>query len=253
MKRTPIVMGNWKMNGSIAMIRELISGLKPAINRLDIEVAVFSPYVYLPLVRELLNDTNIVCGAQDLSVHEQGAYTGEVSSAMLKDVGCQSVLVGHSERRQYHGEGNSIVADKVLQAFASDLLPVICVGETLTQREKNETEKVVRGQLQTVLDQVTPEQMAKSVIAYEPVWAIGTGVAATPEQAQAAHEFIRDVVAKWSPKLAKEIRIVYGGSVKSDNAEALFSLPDIDGGLIGGASLKAHDFIAICQAANETM
>lgn len=247
--RKPLVMGNWKMHGDTAMTQNLLQELKLKLSALNIETAVFPPYVYLPLARELLQDGAVSLGAQDVSCHDEGAFTGEISAPMLKDIGATHVLVGHSERRQYHQESNELVADKFIKALEHELLPVLCVGETLQQRERGETEKIISAQINAVLTKLQPDQLQHAVIAYEPVWAIGTGLAATPQQAQGVHAFIRKLVSDWSQEVAKTIRIVYGGSVKPVNAEALFALADIDGGLVGGAALKADDFALICKAA----
>ena len=211
--RKPLVMGNWKMHGSTEMVQVLLNGLKPALSACKIETAIFPPYVYLPMTRDLLQNGAVGFGAQNVSLHDQGAFTGEVSAAMLRDIGVEYVLVGHSERRQYHQESNGVVAGKFINVVACDMIPVLCVGETLPQREQGQTEDVVAAQVKAVLEKVTLEQMQQSVIAYEPVWAIGTGLAATPAQAQAVHAFIRSLVSDWSQEVAKTIRIVYGGSV----------------------------------------
>lgn len=246
--RKPIIMGNWKMNGSQAMTKSLVGAIAlSAPNQIDI--AVFPPFVYLSEVKQALGNSQVGFGGQDLSAHESGAYTGEVSAQMLKDIGADYVLIGHSERRQYHHESNQSVALKSQKALTAGLTPVICIGETLQERESDQFESVISNQLKPVLDSLSDDQLMQSVIAYEPVWAIGTGVTATPEQAQSAHEMIRQMIANSSPTVAKHIRIVYGGSVKPDNAKTLLGLPDIDGALVGGASLKAEDFLAICQAA----
>lgn len=251
--RHRLVIGNWKMNGDTTMIRDLLISIKRKLSAIDLETVVLPPYVYLPLAGELLQDCTVGLGAQDLSCHTQGAYTGEVSAAMLADIGAQYVLVGHCERRQHHHESNKLVAEKLLKALEYELTPVLCVGETLEQRHAGQTEAIIHTQIQAVLDRIdslTPLQ--HSIIAYEPVWAIGTNVSAAPQDVQAVHLFIRNLIAERSSKLAKTIRIIYGGSVKPDNAKDLFSLADVDGGLVGGASLKSDDFIDICTAAAAT-
>ncbi len=248
--RQPLVAGNWKMNGSRESVAGLLNGVKEGMGAVQVaEVAVCPPFAYLRDVQELLTGTAVAWGGQDLSVHQFGAYTGEVSGPMLADFGCRYVIVGHSERRTYHQESNELVAEKFEAALQSGLTPIFCVGETLEQREQGITETVIGAQVDAVLEKVGVEMLGKGVIAYEPVWAIGTGKTATPEQAQEVHRFIRGRVADRSSEVAEGIRILYGGSMKPDNAAELISKPDIDGGLIGGASLKAEDFLAICRAA----
>lgn len=247
--RKKLVAGNWKMHGSRTMAAALVDELaaaKPA----SIDVNVFPPFPYLAELAAQHRDSGIGFGAQDLSEHEgQGAFTGEVSGAMLADVGARWVLVGHSERRQYHHEDNELVARKFAAARAAGLTPILCVGETLQQREADATESVIAAQLQAVLRSSGIASFDTAVIAYEPVWAIGTGRTASPEQAQAIHAFIRGEVAARDAKIAGSLPILYGGSCKPDNAAALLAQPDVDGGLIGGASLVAADFLAIAAAA----
>ncbi|NCX93638.1 MAG: triose-phosphate isomerase [Gammaproteobacteria bacterium] len=247
--RSKWVMGNWKMNGSFETIQALLAGIISHSKDLKVEVAVAPSYPYLKWVADHLQSAQIHMGAQDLSAHESGAYTGEVSANMLKECGCAYVIVGHSERRQYHAETDALVAKKVKAALKVGLKPVICVGETLQERESGATEAVVSRQLQAVLNECGIEALEDAVIAYEPVWAIGTGLAATPDQVQSVHHFLRSELKKSNQALADKIKIVYGGSVKSSNAPELFQLPDVDGGLIGGASLKADEFLSICRAA----
>jgi len=247
--RKKTVMGNWKMNGSHESIDILCQGLKSQCGSSSVDIAVFPPDVYISRVINALQGVAIAVGAQDVSQYESGAYTGEVSAAMLADVGCSAVIIGHSERRQYHKESNELIAQKFVAATKANLQVVFCLGETLEQREANNTELVVSQQLQAVLDVTHAEDWENAVIAYEPVWAIGTGQAATPDQAQAVHAFLRAALEKWSPSVAKNTRIVYGGSVKPANAAELFALPDIDGALVGGASLKAEDFAGIIKEA----
>jgi triosephosphate isomerase len=249
-ERKKLVIGNWKMHGSHAANAVLLDGIVQALPFLA-EVAVCVPTPYLAEVAVALSrpavKEGVKWGAQDCSAHEQGAYTGEVSAAMLAEFGCRYVLVGHSERRAYHGESDQLVADKAKAALAHGLTPVVCVGETLAQREAGQTDEVVKRQLSAVIHTLGP-CVGEIVVAYEPVWAIGTGRTATPEQAQAVHAVLRAQLQAASAKGA-QLPLLYGGSVKPDNAAALFGQPDIDGGLIGGASLKAADFVAICRAA----
>lgn len=244
--RRKLVVGNWKMNGSRAANADLLGGLRAA-GECGADISVCAPFPYLADVSTSLQGSSLAWGAQDCSAHESGAYTGEVSAAMLTEFGCRHVIVGHSERRAYHGESDRLVADKACAALAKGLTPIVCVGETLTERESAQTESVVKRQLAAVIE-VLGEQINQIVVAYEPVWAIGTGQTASPEQAQAVHAILRAQL-KAAHASAADVLILYGGSVKSDNAESLFGQPDIDGGLIGGASLKASDFIAICKSA----
>ena len=246
--RVPLVIGNWKMNGSIELLKELTE--RVTINSpANLEIGVCPPYPFLGSAQVVLGKSLISLGAQDVSCHSSGAYTGEVSAEMLKEVGCQFVLIGHSERRQYHHETNEQVAIKTQACLSKGLKPVVCVGETLTERDNHATETVVTKQLETVLSSVDFNDH-DIVIAYEPVWAIGTGKTASPEQAQKVHQFIRKTITDKYPESANTTRLLYGGSVKPGNATTLFSQPDIDGGLIGGASLNAQDFLLICNAAN---
>jgi triosephosphate isomerase len=247
--RQSLVVGNWKMNGSLEGNRSLIEGIKAGIASVQhAAVAVCPPFIYLPQVSELLKGTVIGWGAQNLSQEAPGAFTGEIAASMLVDFNCKYVIVGHSERRALYGESDELVANKFAIAQSTGLIPILCVGETLEQREAGETENVVMRQLKAVIDLQGVTALAKAVIAYEPVWAIGTGKTATPEQAQEVHAFIRAKVAEHDAKIAQQVQILYGGSVKGSNAAELFAMKDIDGGLIGGASLKAEDFLTICQA-----
>lgn len=251
MQRKPLIAGNWKMHGSVSQAKTLADGIKAgALAYAGVDVAVLPPYVYLPLVRERLQHSTVSWGAQNLYPGAQGAFTGEVSGPMLKDLDCRYVLVGHSERRAILGENLQLVAAKFKAAVDAGLKPVLCVGETREQREAGETENVVGEQLDSVVRFAGIEAFRQAVIAYEPVWAIGTGLTATPEQAQAVHAFIRERIAQNNVDLAKTICILYGGSMKPENAAALLAMPDIDGGLIGGASLDAASFLAICAAAS---
>lgn len=249
MARAGLVAGNWKMHGNLEQNQALLTTIVAGVSSLqNATCAVFVPFPYLAQVQLILNGTQVAWGSQNLSQYIQGAYTGEVSAAMLTDFGCTYVIVGHSERRAIYGEESSLVAEKFKVAQAHALIPILCVGETLAQREANETEQVVAEQLDAVVELVGIEALAKSVIAYEPVWAIGTGKTATPQQAQDVHSFIRNRIAVSDSSVAAKIRILYGGSVKVGNANELFAMPDIDGGLIGGASLIAEEFISICLA-----
>ena len=254
--RRKLVAGNWKMHGGLARNRALLDSLVQAIGTGGsddcddyADCAVCVPFPYLAQTQELLKGTALAWGAQTLSEHAQGAYTGEVSAAMLADFGCRYVLVGHSERRSLYGEGNETVAAKFAAAVQGGLTPVLCLGETLEQREGEITEKVIAAQLDAVVQAAGMNGLAKTVIAYEPVWAIGTGRTATPQQAQDVHAFIRARLAGNDAALAQRLQILYGGSVKPQNAAELFGMTDIDGGLIGGAALVAEDFLAICAAA----
>lgn len=243
--RKKFVAGNWKMHGSCSMATSLadeIAAAKPA----SIDAAVFPPFPYLAELARRHRDSGLGIGAQDLSEHEgQGAYTGEVSGAMLADVGAHWVLVGHSERRQYHHENDELVARKFAAACAAGLTPILCVGETLQQRESNQTETVIARQLQAVLRRAGVASFATAVIAYEPVWAIGTGHTATPAQVQQVHGFVRSQLEREDATLSRLTRLLYGGSVKAANAANLFVMPDIDGALVGGASLVAEEFLRI--------
>ncbi len=244
--RRKLVAGNWKMNGSHAANAELLAGISAA-RPFGCDVAVCVPTLYLSETAVSLAGTDLRWGAQDCSAHAQGAYTGEVSVAMLAEFGCRYVIVGHSERRQYHAETDQQVADKAQAALARGITPIVCVGETLAQREAGETAAVVKRQLSAVIHTLG-HCAGEMVVAYEPVWAIGTGQVATPEQAQAVHALLRAQL-KAATAHADSMQILYGGSMKPDNAASLLCQPDIDGGLIGGASLKAADFVAICRAA----
>jgi len=245
--RCKLVVGNWKMNGNRAANAELLAGINAA-GPWDASVAVCAPFPYLADAALSLQGSRIQWGAQDCSTHESGAYTGEVSAAMLAEFGCHYVIVGHSERRAYHAESDQLVADKAKTALAHKLTPIVCVGETLAEREAGQTDAVVKRQLSAVIHTLA-HCISQVVVAYEPVWAIGTGKTATPEQAQAVHALLRAQLHAATQKV-DEMLILYGGSVKADNATQLFSQADIDGGLIGGASLKAADFAAICKAAS---
>jgi triosephosphate isomerase len=247
--RKILVAGNWKMHGSKTMVSELLDGLLAGSTADgNAELAVFPSFPYLPMTESILSGSHIHWGGQTLNPNAQGAHTGETSGAMLADMGCKYVLVGHSERRAVYGESDIDVAVRFKAALDAGLEPVLCVGETLDQREANETQSVVAGQLDAVIDSVGIDAFGKAVIAYEPVWAIGTGLTATPEQAQSVHAFIRDKLSSLNVIIAGQLRILYGGSVKGSNAAELFAQNDIDGGLVGGASLTAEDFLAIYSA-----
>lgn len=249
MGRTKIVAGNWKMHGSLnqnqALLEVVVSETRSMQNA---SCVVCVPYPYIPQAKSLLQDSHVAWGAQNISQHHQGAYTGEVSAEMLAEFGCQYAIVGHSERRLLFGEGNKVVAEKFKAAQQCLIIPILCLGETLEQRESDEAEQVIARQLDAVIDLLGVEALERSVIAYEPVWAIGTGKTATPQQAQDVHKFIRNRIAMQNERVAEDIRILYGGSVKASNAVELIAMPDIDGGLIGGASLVAAEFISICMA-----
>lgn len=244
--RRKLIAGNWKMNGSVAANAVLLDGVRAGASGLAADLAVCVPTPYLAQVQAALAGSAIAWGAQDLSLHAAGAYTGEVSGAMLRDFGCQFVIVGHSERRSLHGETDAIVVGKTLRALSFGLTPIVCVGETLEEREAGQTEQIVSAQLSAVLAAV--DAVGKIVVAYEPVWAIGTGKTATPEMAQQVHAQLRALLLKADPAAGAGVRLLYGGSMKPDNARDLLGMADIDGGLIGGAALKAEDFLAIARS-----
>jgi triosephosphate isomerase len=248
--RAKLVAGNWKMHGALSDNAKLLVEVVEGCGKLaQMQPAVCIPFPYLEQARSTLRGTPVAWGAQNLSQHGSGAYTGEVSGAMLSEFECAYVIVGHSERRTLYGEDSATVALKYKAALEVGLTPILCVGETLAQRDAGETEAVVDAQLATVMTCVGVAGLASGVVAYEPVWAIGTGKTASPEQAQAVHAHIRGRVADEAAEVARGLRILYGGSVKASNAAQLFGMPDIDGGLIGGASLVASEFVAICRAA----
>ena len=250
--RRKIVAGNWKMHGSRAentqLVESITSGFTGAAGT---ECVILPPFVYLHDVSRQLRDTAVQLGAQDVCAESQGAFTGEISATMLKDVGCHYVLVGHSERRALYGEDDELVARKFAAAQAKGLIPILCVGEQLAERESGRAHEVIGRQLDAVLAVSDVACLARAVIAYEPVWAIGTGRTATPEQAQEIHSFVRERIAARDGNIAADLPLLYGGSVKASNAGELFAMPDVDGGLIGGASLKAEEFLAICAAAHD--
>lgn len=248
--RKKIIAGNWKMNNDIVQTAALINGITASMASVKAEVIVCPPFTSLLTASQLLAGSAILLGAQDVSLHDSGAYTGEISVAMLKSVGCTYVIVGHSERRQYHAETNEIVNRKAKKVLAGGLRPIICIGETLEERESGVTDRVLTTQTMGVLAGLAATDVERSVIAYEPVWAIGTGKTATKEQAEDAHRLIRSVIAGlYSKETAEKVIIQYGGSVKPDNAKELLSQPNIDGALVGGACLKADSFLAIIYAA----
>lgn len=250
-KRRPLVAGNWKMNGSRAESAALVDAVKTGVSAASrAEVVVCPPFILIPLVAEKLAGSAVAWGGQNLSVHKSGAYTGEISGPMLKDYGCTYVIVGHSERRTYYGETDALVAEKYGATQAAGLIPILCVGETLAEREASQTEAVVARQIDAVLNKHGVASFTSAVIAYEPVWAIGTGKTATPAQAQDVHRFIRERIAAKDKSVADKLRVLYGGSMKGSNAKELQSQPDIDGGLIGGAALQAEEFLTICRAAD---
>jgi triosephosphate isomerase len=248
MPRTKFVAGNWKMHGSLAGNLALLSAVRAGAAGLKAQMAVCVPYPYLAQAQSVLAGSNVAWGAQDISEHIQGAYTGEVSGTMLSDFGCRYVIIGHSERRSYYGDTDAVVAAKFAASLKAGLTPILCVGETLTERDANITAQVVTRQLDAVVASSGVAALERAVVAYEPVWAIGTGKTATPAQAQEVHALIRARIAAESAHVAAGLQILYGGSVKSANAKELFGQPDIDGGLIGGASLVADDFLGICVA-----
>lgn len=249
--RQPLVAGNWKMNGSRESIDTLLNGMLAGMGEVEkAEVVVCAPFVYLSQVSEKLVGTAIAWGSQNINDNDSGAYTGEISGPMLNDFGCKYVIVGHSERRAIYGETDEDVMRCFMAAQTHELIPILCVGELLEEREQGITNEVVSRQLDAVINAAGIEAIGNSVIAYEPVWAIGTGKTATPEQAQEVHALIRAKLAQQDAKVAASVRILYGGSMKPDNARELIGMDDIDGGLIGGASLVAEDFLRICQAAN---
>jgi len=248
MSRTKFVAGNWKMHGSLGANLALLTAVRAGAAGLKSQVAVCVPYPYLAQAQAVLAGSNVAWGAQDVSEHVQGAYTGEVSGPMLNDFGCRYAIIGHSERRSFYGDTDAVVAAKYAAALKAGLTPILCVGETLAEREANITVEVVTRQLDAVVANSGVASLAKAVVAYEPVWAIGTGKTATPAQAQEVHAVIRARIAASSPDVAAGLQILYGGSVKPGNAKELFGQPDIDGGLIGGAALVAEDFLGICAA-----
>lgn len=254
--RKKVVVGNWKMNKDLRETVALISELKKSLGSKieDVGVVICPQFPSLAVAYSLLKDSKIALGAQNLSQHSDGAYTGEVSGAMLRSAGCQYVIVGHSERRQYFKESDVLVNAKIKSALKENLIPIVCVGETLAERETGSTHTIVTAQVEGVFHDMTAEDVQKTIVAYEPVWAIGTGKNATPDQANEVHRLIREIIRKkYSKPLAEGMIILYGGSVNEKNASSLFSQADIDGGLVGGASLKFETFAAIARAAADAM
>lgn len=247
--RQTLVAGNWKMNGSLEVNQQLLEGVKAGVEAgVKAKVVVCPPAVYLAQAADVLANSDVSWGGQNLCAEKSGAFTGETSAGMLLDVKCEYVIVGHSERRALYGETDEMVADKYAAALAAGLIPILCVGELLEERESGDTEAVVARQLDAVLAKSGAAGLGAGVVAYEPVWAIGTGKTASPQQAQDVHAFIRQRVSAQDAGVADKLQILYGGSVKPDNAVELFAMADIDGGLIGGASLDAEGFLAICRA-----
>lgn len=248
--RHPLVMGNWKLNGSTKMVEELIGNLRNELNNVTgCDVAIAPPALYLAQAKQALTGSKIALGAQDVDVNLSGALTGDTSAEMLKDIGAKYIIIGHSERRTYHQESDEFIARKFAVLKSQGLTPVLCIGESEQENSDGKTEQVCARQIDAVLNSLGASAFENSVIAYEPIWAIGTGKSATPAQAQAVHKFIRDHIAKQNPAIAEQVIIQYGGSVNASNAAELFSQPDIDGALVGGASLKADAFATIVNAA----
>ncbi len=243
--RRSLVVGNWKMNGTRASSESLAKGIVAGLSSDHADIAVCAPYVYLPYIAEVVKGTALALGSQNVADQASGAYTGEISASMLKEIGITYALVGHSERRSYYGDTDASVAARFKQAQAQGIVPILCVGETLEEREQDKTFAVINEQLDAVIDLVGIAAFDAAVIAYEPVWAIGTGKTATDDQAQEVHYYIRQYIAAKDQTIADKIQILYGGSAKPDNAKGLFAMPDIDGGLIGGASLDAESFLKI--------
>jgi len=247
--RQVMVAGNWKMNGSSESVKELIAGIKEGMGSVpNAEVVVCPPAVYIPRVSGAADGSGVKVGSQNICDEDKGAFTGEISGDMLKDIGCEYAIVGHSERRALYGESDALVAKRFAAARRNGIKPIFCIGETLEERESGITNDVCARQIDAVLELEGVEALADGVIAYEPVWAIGTGKVATPEQAQEVHAFIRGKIAALNSEVAEGLRILYGGSMNPGNAAELIGQPDIDGGLIGGASLKSEDFLNICKA-----
>ncbi|MGR8998788.1 MAG: triose-phosphate isomerase [Gammaproteobacteria bacterium] len=243
--RQSLVVGNWKMNGTRASAELLAKGIIAGLGSNNAEIAVCVPYVYLTSISELAKNTRLALGAQNVADKPSGAYTGEISASMLSELGCKYAIVGHSERRSYYGDTNESVAARFCQAQEKGIIPILCVGETLEQREQDQTFSVINEQLDAVINLAGIASFNTAVIAYEPVWAIGTGKTASDEQAQEVHQYIRKYIAAKDQAIADKIQILYGGSAKPENAKGLFAMPDIDGGLIGGASLDAESFLKI--------
>ena len=245
-----LIVGNWKMNGSLAMNTELLGGVRSGLSGISCDLAVCVPFPYLAQCQSLLQETAVILGAQDVSSHAVGAYTGQVSTRMLLDFGCRYAIVGHSERREFCGETDEVVADKVQRALAGGLTPILCVGETLEEKEDGLTQEIVGNQINAVLKVLEDREVSGIVVAYEPIWAIGTGKTPTPEMAEEVHAMIRQQLVSRNAEAGSRVRILYGGSMKPSNAAGFLEMPDIDGGLIGGAALKAEDFLAIAKLAS---
>ncbi|MFU8789567.1 MAG: triose-phosphate isomerase [Methylobacter sp.] len=243
--RRSLVVGNWKMNGTLASAESLAKGIIAGLDGNSADIAVCVPYVQIPAVSAWVKNTSLALGAQNVADKASGAFTGEISAAMLSEFDCKYAIVGHSERRSYYGDTNESVAARFCQAQEQNIIPILCVGETLEQREQDQTFAVINTQLDAVINLAGIASFGEAVIAYEPVWAIGTGKTATDEQAQEVHRYIREYIAAKDQVIADKIQILYGGSAKPDNAKGLFAMPDIDGGLIGGASLDAESFLKI--------
>ncbi len=245
-----LIVGNWKKNGSLAMNAELLEGIKAGLARVDCDLAICAPFPYLAQCQQALEGTGVALGAEDVSAHAVGAYTGQVSTRMLLDFDCKYVIVGHSERREYCNEADELVANKVQRALAGGLTPIVCVGESLKEKDAGQTEAVVSRQLNTGLSVLEEREVCDIVVAYEPVWAIGTGKTPTPEMVKDVHALLRELMIRKNPDAAECVRILYGGSMKPSNAEEFLKMRDIDGGLIGGAALKASDFLKIAYLAS---
>ena len=246
-----LIVGNWKMNGSLAMNAEFLEGIKAGLAGVDCDLAVCVPFPYLAQCQHALEGTGIALGAEDVSAHAVGAYTGQVSTRMLLDFDCKYAIVGHSERREYCNESDELVANKVQRALAGGLTPIVCVGESLKEKDAGQTEAVVSRQINTVLSVLEEREVCDIVVAYEPVWAIGTGKTPTPEMVKDVHALMRELMIRKNPDAAERVRILYGGSMKPSNAEEFLKMRDIDGGLIGGAALKASDFLKIAYLASK--
>ena len=248
MMRQSLVVGNWKMNGTRASAQSLAKGIIAGLNDSEAGIAICVPYIYIADIAEVVKDSRLALGSQNVADKASGAFTGEISASMLTEFSCQYALVGHSERRTFYGDTNESVAARYCQAQEQKIIPILCVGETLEQREQDQTFAVINEQLDAVIDVAGIASFANAVIAYEPVWAIGTGKTASDEQAQEVHQYIRQYIAAKDQAIAENLQILYGGSAKPDNAKGLFAMPDIDGGLIGGASLDAESFLKIYQS-----
>lgn len=250
--RKPLIVANWKMNGNLIqnekLISELLFQIKKITHEYEIDVVICPPFVYLQSVYDLIRNTSIYLGAQNTYSEFEGAFTGEISPRMLSDLQCRYVIIGHSERRQLFGETNSLIARKCQAAYDAGVIPILCVGETQSERKALNTFDVLKSQLEPVLTNTNFDVVNSLILAYEPIWAIGTGVSATPQQAEEVHAFLRERIKEYQPTLSEKLKILYGGSVKADNAAALFAMPNIDGALVGGASLNANEFVSIINS-----